>query len=184
MQSLKRISIVTAGVLLLVFMAGFLLPAAWHAERSVSIRAPAPAVFAYLNNLKNWREWSVAHQQHPDMAFEYSGPVAGLGATVRWRDESGRGVMKIMYSEANEHIGYRVLFDGGESGVEGELLLLPEAKAAQNNAGAATRVVWRVAGAAGGNPVQRYFALMLGQKVGADLETSLQGLKQRLDPKP
>ena len=183
MLRLKHISIAVAGILLLIFMIGYLLPGAWHAERSVLIRAPAPAVFAYLNNLKNWREWSVAHQQGPDMPMEYSGPDAGVGATSRWRDEHGRGVMKIMHSEASERIEYRVLFDGGESSVEGALILIPEAGAVQASAGASTRVVWRAAGAAGGNPVQRYFGLLLGYKVGGDLETSLQRLKQKLDPK-
>jgi len=178
MQRLKRISIAVAGVLVLVFMVGYLLPGAWHAERSVLIRAPAPAVYAYLNNIKNWREWSVAHQQGPDMPMEYSGPAAGVGATSRWRDEHGRGVMKIMHSEAGERIEYRILFDGGESSVEGALILIPEA-----GAGASTHVVWRAAGAVGGNPVQRYFGLLLGHKVGGDLETSLQRLKQKLDQK-
>ena len=183
MQRLIRISITVAGILILIFLTGFLLPNVWHAERSVLIRVPAPAVFAYLNNLKNWREWSVAHQQRPDMPIEYSGPDAGVGATSRWRDEHGRGVMKIMHSEASERIEYRVLFDGGESSVEGALILIAETGAVQGSAGAATRVVWRAAGAVGGNPVQRYFGLLLGHKVGGDFETSLQRLKQKLDQK-
>lgn len=183
MQRLKRISIAVVGVLLLFFIVGFLLPGAWHAERAVLVRAPAPAVFAYLNNLKNWREWVVSHQQDPDMPMEYSGPDAGVGATSRWRDEYGRGVMKIMHSEAGERIEYRILFDGGESSVEGVLILVPEAGAAPANAGAATRVVWRAAGAVGRNPLQRYFALLMTYRVGNDLEASLQRLEQRLDPK-
>jgi hypothetical protein len=183
MQRLKHISIAVAGVLLLVYVIGYLLAGTWHAERTVLIRAPVPTVFAYLNNLKNWREWSVAHQQHPDMSIEYSGPDAGLGATSRWRNEHGRSVMKIMRSQVNDRIEYRVLFDGGESSVEGLLLLLPETGAMQEKSGAATRVVWRAGGTVGNSPVQRYFGLLLGYKVGGDFETSLQRLKQKLDPK-
>lgn len=182
MQSLKRISIAVASILLLVFLIGYWLPGAWHAERSVLVRAPLPTVFAYLNSPKNWGEWVVSYQQQPDQAFEYSGPVAGVGATSRWHNEHGRSVMKIMHTEANERIEYRVLLDGGESSVEGELILLPVT--GQAGTDKATRVVWRAAGAVGRNPVQRYFALVLGNKIGGDFETSLQRLKEKLEPKP
>ena len=184
MQKLKRISIATGVILLMVILISYLLPGAWHAERSVVIHTPAPVVFAYLNNLKNWREWVVSHQQPPDLTFEYSGPDAGVGATSRWHDEHGRGVMKIMHTEANERIEYRVLLDGGEFSVEGGLILLPVTGAVQTGTDKATRVVWRAAGAVGRTPVQRYAALWLGYKFGSDYETSLQRLKQKLEPKP
>ena len=184
-KKLLRILIAVAAILLLIFAVGFLLPSAWHVERSVLIRAPAPAVFAYLNNLKNWREWTVWHRQHPDMPTEYSGPEAGVGATSRWRDEHGRGVMKIMHSAAHERIEYRVLLNGGESSVDGVLILVPEADAVPGSAGAAaTRVVWGATGATGRHPVARYFALFLGYRIGGDFQASLQHLKQKLEPNP
>lgn len=193
MQKLLRILIAVAVILVLIFSIGFLLPNAWRVERSVLIRAPAPAVFAYLSNLRHWPEWTVWHQRQPDMFIEYSGPAAGLGATSRWRDEDGRGVMKIMHSVVNERIEYQVLFNGGLSSVEGVLILVPEADAVQgstNAAGAgsagaaATRVVWGATGATGRNPVARYHALILGAQIGGDFETGLQKLKQNLEPKP
>ncbi len=174
-QRLFRILVAVAAILALVFAAGYLLPVAWHAERSVLIRAPAPTVFAYLNNLKNWREWTVWYQQHPDMPTEYSGPDAGVGATSRWRDENGRGVMKIMRTDADQRIDYQILFDAGATRVNGMLMLVPE--------GEGTRVVWGATGATGRHPVARYFALVLGYRIGSDFEASLLRLKQKLDPK-
>jgi uncharacterized protein YndB with AHSA1/START domain len=175
MQRLKRIFIATVAFLLLLLAIGFLLPSVWQVERTVVIRAPAPIIFPYLNNLKQWREWTVWYQQHPDMTTEYSGPDAGVGATSRWSGEDGRGVMKIMQSERNRLVAYTLLFNGGEFRTDGTLILIPE--------GGATRVVWNAAGEAGRNPVSRYFALFLGFRIGVDFADSLELLKQKLETK-
>ncbi|HJW80709.1 MAG TPA: SRPBCC family protein [Acidiferrobacterales bacterium] len=176
MQSLKRILIASVAFLLLLLAIGFLLPGTWHAERAVVIRAPASTIFPYLNNLRQWREWTVWDQQHPQRQTEYSGPDAGVGATSRWRDEEGRGVMKIMQSERNRLVAYTVLFNGGEYRAEGALTLLPE--------GEATRVVWSAAGETGRKSAIGYFALLQGLRIGADFADSLELLKQKLETKP
>jgi hypothetical protein len=175
MQRLKRILIATVAFVLLLFGIGFLLPSAWQVERSVVIRASAPSIFPYLNSLKQWREWTVWYQQHPDMKTEYSGPDAGVGATSRWNGEDGRGVMKIMQSEQNRLVAYTLLFNAGEFRTDGVLTLVPE--------GEGTRVVWGAAGEVGRSPVNRYFALILGRRIGADFDDSLTLLKQKLETK-
>lgn len=175
MQSLKRILIATVAFVLLLLAIGFLLPSAWQVERTVVIRAPAPIIFPYLNSLKQWREWTVWYQQHPDMTTEYSGPDTGVGATSRWSGEDGRGVMKIMQSERNRLVAYTLLFNGGEFRTDGTLTLISE--------GEATRVVWNAVGEAGRNPADRYFALFLGFRIGADFADSLELLKQKLETK-
>jgi len=173
MQRLKRILIATVAFVLVLLAIGFLLPSTWQVERSVVIRAPAPAIFPYLNSLKQWREWTVWYRQHPEMTTEYSGPDAGVGSTSRWSGEDGRGVMKIMQSERNQFVAYTLLFNGGEFRTDGALSLMPE--------GEGTRVVWRAAGEAGRNPANRYFALFLGYWIGGDFADSLELLKQRLE---
>ena len=176
MQRLKRILAATTVFTLLLLAMGFLLPSAWHAERAVVIRAPASAIFPYLNSLRQWREWTVWYRQYPDSQTEYSGPEAGVGATSRWSGEGGRGVMKIMHSERNRLVAYTLLFNGGEYRTEGTLLLMPE--------GESTRVVWRAAGEAGSNPISRYAALFLGYRIGGNFADSLELLRQKLETKP
>ena len=175
MQSLKRILIASVAFVLLLLAIGFLLPSAWQVERSVVIHAPAPVIFPYLNSLKQWREWTVWYQQHPDMKTEYSGPDAGVGATSRWNDEDGRGVMKVMQSEPNRFVAYTLLLNAGQFRADGTLSLIPE--------GEGTRVVWGAAGEIGRSPVNRYFALILGRRIGADFDDSLTRLKQKLETK-
>jgi uncharacterized protein YndB with AHSA1/START domain len=175
MLSPKRIAIATTAFVLLLLVIGLLLPVTWHAERSVVIRAPASAIFPYINSPRQWREWSVSHQPHPQRQVEYSGPEAGVGATSRWSDETGRGVMKIMQSERNRLVAYTWLFNGGELRAEGTLTLVPE--------GEATRVLWSAAGNTGRKSVFGYFALFQGFRIGADFADSLELLKLRLETK-
>jgi len=175
MQSLKRILIATVAFLLLLLAIGFLLPSAWQAERSVVIRAPAASIFPYLNSLKQWRDWTVWYRQNPELKVEYSGPDAGVGATSRWTDENGRGVMKVMHSERNRLVAYTLLLNAGEFRTDGTLTLVPE--------GEGTRVVWRAAGEVGRSPINRYVALFLGRRIGADFEDSLELLKQKFESK-
>ena len=173
MQRLKRILIASAAILLVLLVIGLLLPSAWHAERSVVIRAPAYTIFPYLNSLRQWREWTVWYQKYPDSQTEYSGPEAGVGATSRWNGEGGRGVVKIMQSERHRLVVYTLLFNGGNYRADGVLTLVPE--------GEATRVTWRAAGEAGRGPLTRYVALLLGLRIGGEFADSLELLKQKLE---
>jgi hypothetical protein len=176
MQRLKRILIATVAFVFLLLAIGFLLPSAWQVERSVVIRASAPAIFPYLNSLRQWREWTVWTQQHPDIKVEYSGPDVGVGATSRWSEEGVRAVMKIMQSEQNRSVTYMQLFNAGEFRTDGAVILVPEDES--------TRVVWQAASEVGRSPVSRYYALIQGRRIGADFEDSLNLLKQKLESKP
>ena len=175
MQRLIRILVASAAFMLLLFFIGLLLPSAWHAERSVVIRAPMPAIFPYLNSLRQWREWTVWYQKYPDSQTEYSGPEAGVGATSRWSGEDGRSVVKIMQSERYRLVVYTSLLNGGAYRADGALMLAPE--------GEATRVTWRAAGEVGRDPVNRYLAQWLGFRIGGEFADSLELLKQKLETK-
>lgn len=175
MQRLKRILLATGIFLLVMLVVGFVLPTYWYAERSVLIQAPPGVIFPYVNNLKKWREWAVQDQHRPDLATEYSGPDAGVGATSRWQDENGRAVLKIMQSERNERVGYQVLFNAGALQAQGSIILFAE--------GPATRVLWKVGGERGSNPAHRYRALLDRYWIGKDLAASLQTLKQKIESK-
>lgn len=175
MQRLKRILIAAMLILLAAFAAGLLLPRAWVVERTTVIAVPQAAVFAEINSLKRWRDWTVWYERYPNMPGEYSGPEAGVGATSRWVADDQRGAMKIMKSEPGRLVEYELLLDGGELRMDGTLVLAPE--------GAGTRVTWRTGGDAGFNPLRRYFALLMSYWIGRDFDASLARLKTRLEAK-
>jgi hypothetical protein len=49
--------------------------------------------------------------------------------------------------------------------------------------GEATRVVFFNEGDFGGNPVRRYFGLIMDKMMGGEFEKNLIGLRQKLEPK-
>lgn len=177
MQALIRISVTSIAILLLLLAAGFLLPGSWRVERETVIHAPPSAIFPYLNSLRNWQEWTVWGQRHTASQTEYSGPDDGPGATSRWLDRNGRGVMKIMQSRHDRSVDYELIYNGGEQQIDGKLTLIP----ATNGA----RIVWRAAGTVGSNPLQRYASLLQTYRLGSDMEQSLSRLRDRFEqPKP
>jgi uncharacterized protein YndB with AHSA1/START domain len=99
---LKKIVVVLA-VLVVAFL-GFVAtrPATFSVERSVSITAPAPVVFALINSNKNFRRWS-PFEKDPGIAATYAGPEEGVGARYAWEGNAdvGKGNMTITDSTPN-----------------------------------------------------------------------------------
>lgn len=173
-HKLQRILIASSAILLLVFGGGWLLPKAWQLERQTVIAAPPAAVFAEVNSLKRWREWTVwDEREEPGVTFEYSGPETGVGATRRWKSERGHGVLKIMDNLRDRKVEYELLTHGGAVSLSGAIRLIPEEQG--------TRVVWRAMVAGGTNPIERYIALVDKFGLERDIDASLARLKARLE---
>jgi hypothetical protein len=105
--------LVTVGaviVLFLLFVA--LLPSGFSVSRSATISAPAPTVFAQVNDFHNWDAWSPWAKIDPKMKQTYEGPAAGTGAIYSWdgNSEVGSGRMTLTESRPNERIQIRLEF--------------------------------------------------------------------------
>jgi uncharacterized protein YndB with AHSA1/START domain len=91
-------------VVLVVAFLGFVAtrPDTFAVERSVSITAPAPVVFALINSNKNFRRWS-PFEKDPQIVATYAGPEEGVGARYAWEGnaEVGKGNMTITESTPN-----------------------------------------------------------------------------------
>ncbi len=89
-----------------------LRPSDFAVSRSASINGPASAVFAYVNNLQNWNEWSPWSKLDPDAKTSLEGPNAGRGAIFRWDGDRkvGAGSMEITESKPNELVGIHLTF--------------------------------------------------------------------------
>jgi hypothetical protein len=79
-------------------------PADFRVARSATIAAPAPAVFAQVNDLHNWEAWSPWAKLDPAMKQSYDGPSSGTGAIYKWAGNSqvGEGTTTITESRPNE----------------------------------------------------------------------------------
>jgi len=166
----RRMTLMVAVFLLLLVVASFWLPARWHVQREVVITAKPAVIYPYLNNLKQWRDWTVWYEQHPNLPTDFSGPESGVGATSRWKDGENRGALKIMGGRTNASVEYTLIMDGGDSVMHGLFLLVPAP-------GDRTRVIWRAGGDTGLNPLERYKVVLMKYFVGRDFSRSLEKLR-------
>jgi hypothetical protein len=70
-------------------------PATYHVERSQSMAASPDAVFAVLNDMHRFHEWSPWQKVDPAMQSTFGGPPSGVGASLSWvgNDQVGEGRM-------------------------------------------------------------------------------------------
>lgn len=158
------------GLIVLLLLAGFLLPSAFKAERSVTINAPAEKIYPLVANTKEWKRWTVWNQRDPNMQVTYAGPESGVGAKWDWKSKSeGNGGMEFTSAEPNKRLGYKLTMEGMTPS-NGDVILAA--------AGNGTKVTWTMAGDAGMNPMTRWFGYFMDRLVGPDFEAGLANLKK------
>ncbi len=87
-------------------------PSDFRVERSAVVSAPAPVVFAQVNDLHNWDAWSPFAKLDPAAKQTFEGPRAGTGAAFAWagNKQAGEGRMTITESRPYELIRFRLDF--------------------------------------------------------------------------
>lgn len=80
--------------------------------RSVTVNAPASAVFPHVNDFHKWEAWSPWEKVDPATKKTYGGSERGVGATYAWEGnrQVGAGRMTILESRPNEFIQIRIEF--------------------------------------------------------------------------
>ena len=113
MKRILKIFLIVIVVVVLAFVVVVALrPADFRVTRSAIIAAPPDAVFAQVNNLHNWTEWSPWAKLDPDVKNTFEGPASGVGATFAWAGNNrvGEGRMAITESKPNESIQMKLEF--------------------------------------------------------------------------
>ena len=106
--SLAAIAVIVVGFLIMVAMQ----PTDFKVERSATMRAPAPALFAQVNDFQNWQAWSPWEKVDPALKRQYEGPKAGTGAVYAWQGNKdvGEGRMTITESRPGELVRIKLEF--------------------------------------------------------------------------
>lgn len=169
MSALKAFISILA-VLLVAFVAvGFALSGSWSTERNRIVRAPAEAVFPYLEDLTLWREWSSLGEVEGTL----SEPASGAGASFAWDDPQwGEGVFTITSVTPLREVRYEVGVEGGSIRTLGSFQL--------REGTGGTELRWREEGDFGWNPLLAYFALGMDRMQGQELEKRLDRLEEVL----
>ncbi len=101
--------VLVVGVLALIVA---MQPSEFRIERTTTIAAPAPAVFARVNDFHNWQAWSPWATLDPAAKSSFEGAPAGQGAMFAWAGNSkvGEGRMTITESRPSELVRIKLEF--------------------------------------------------------------------------
>lgn len=169
---LKKILVVLAGFFTIFAIIVALQPDDFKITRTQTISAPAFIVFAKVNVLQNWQEWSPWAKLDPNVKNTYEGPEFGVGSVFHWAGNSdvGEGRMTITESKTNELIKIKLEFiKPMETTNETEFIF--------NSDGVATSVTWSMSGKR--SFIEKAFNLVFNMEsiVGADFEKGLKAMK-------
>jgi hypothetical protein len=134
---LIALAVVVAGLVVVIA----LQPADFRVSRTATIAAPAPVVFAQVNDFHNWTAWSPWAKLDPAMKQTYEGAAAGPGAVYAWvgNREVGEGRMTIVESRPSDLIRVKLDFVKPFAGTSvAEFTFRPE--------GDRTAVTWTMTG--------------------------------------
>jgi uncharacterized protein YndB with AHSA1/START domain len=168
----KKVLIGLALVLAAFAVVVAMQPADMHVARSMTIDAPSDAVFAQVNDFRNWQAWSPWEKLDPNLQRTYSGAESGKGAVYHWSGnaEVGEGQMTIEESRPNELIHIRLEFLKPFAATNAaEFTFAPQ--------GDGTEVTWTMTGEK--NFVCKGMCLFMDMDamIGADFEKGLAQLK-------
>jgi hypothetical protein len=112
---LKILLAVAAIVVLVVAVFAVLVvmqPSEFRIQRSATIAAPVPVVFAQVNDFHNWEAWSPWAKLDPSVKNSFEGAPAGTGASFVWAGNSkvGEGRMTIVESRPSELVRIKLEF--------------------------------------------------------------------------
>lgn len=109
---LKKILIGLVVLVALFAVVVALQPSEFRVARTAMISAPAPEVFARVNDFRNWEGWSPWAKLDPAAKATFEGPAAGQGAVFAWsgNDKIGEGRMLLTESRPPQLVRIKVDF--------------------------------------------------------------------------
>src|SRR5713226_1472049 len=154
-------------------------PSDFRIARTATISAPAPAVFAHVNDFHKWEAWSPWAQLDPAMKQTYGGASAGAGAVYAWAGnrEVGEGRMTLIESRPTELIRIKLEFLRPFKGTNiAEFTFKPE--------GDQTVVTWTMTGE--NNFIAKAVSLVMNmdRMVGGQFEKGLARMKSVVEAAP
>ena len=109
---LTTILILLAVIVTVVILVVAMQPSEFCVARSATMSAPAPAVFAQVNDFHKWEAWNPWGKIDPAIKQTYEGAPAGVGAIYSWigNNQVGEGRMTITESRPNDLIRIKLEF--------------------------------------------------------------------------
>jgi uncharacterized protein YndB with AHSA1/START domain len=156
-----------------------LQPAGYRVSRSATIAAPAPMVFAQVNDFHRWTAWSPWEKIDPAMKRTYEGPPAGVGASYTWvgSGEVGEGRMTIVESRPSDLIQVKLEFVKPFAGTSvAEFTFKPE--------GDRTLVTWSMTGDKNFIAKAIHLVMSMDRMIGDQFDKGLAAMKTVAEAAP
>jgi hypothetical protein len=168
----KKVLLVVVGLVVLFLIVAAMQPTHFTITRSTTIAAPDSVIFAQVNDLHNWPNWSPWARKDPAMKSSYGGAAAGTGATYSWAGNSdvGEGRMTVVESAPPSMVRIQLEFLKPMAATD-------TATFSFTSSGGQTTVRWDMLG--NNNLIGKAFGLVanMDKMVGDDFEKGLAGLK-------
>lgn len=172
--------LVIAGAL--VGVGYFVLPSAMRVEHSIEVARPRAAVFAVLDNLRTFNEWSPWSAADPDAVYSFEGSESGVGQSAKWTTKNGgigSGEQTIVRSVENQRVETEAEF--GQRGKAKIAWVLEKRPSG-------TLVTWSMLNDCRRSPMFdvpcRYMNLFQKRAIDADYESGLTRLKALVEQLP
>lgn len=174
---LKFLVILLVLLVAVFFLGAPLLPDRVQVTREVDIGRPAIQVFAVVNDLGHFNDWSPWYDLDPDAHYRLEGPERGEGATLHWagNDAVGSGRLRIVESQAPVRVRMEVGFDGFPVPAQSILQI----DALDDGSCVSWSFETRLEGA-----VARWFGLLMPRWIGTDYDKGLARLRVLLESQP
>lgn len=175
-----KIILVALAVIVIVLVAFVAMqPPQFQVARSAAISAPAPAIFAQVNDFQEWEAWNPWAKIHPAMTQTYEGAPAGTGAIYTWtgNKEVGEGRIMLTESRPNELIRIKLDFFKPIAATNtAEFTFKPE--------GNQTVVTWSMAGENNFIAKAIHLFMNMDKMVGGQFEKDLAQMKSVVEAAP
>ncbi len=170
---LKKVLLVILGVVTVLVVAGFVLPAHYAVSRTAFIKASADEIHDVVADLRSWSRWTVWNDQlDPTLEVEYSIGASPVGSSFTWTgDALGVGSLEIISAEEGRGIVYLLAFEGG-SPAEGVIQIT------QMKGG--SEVLWNFSGVAD-PPLGPYMIGWIESMISNDFDSGLKNLQEQFN---
>ena len=159
----------------LFFGIALLFPRHYKFKKSIEINKPAHDVFIYMNDLRNWEQWSAWNKSiDSSLYIFYSMRTDSLGAKQYFNGNLlGSGRFRISNYKPDEMLGYNLQMHNSMVNANGTFFF--EQK---NNT---TQLSWVDSGDVGYNPIFRYLIPFKKRSTEAAFEDGLKRIKMKLE---
>ena len=174
-----KILIALAGIVFVFVAIVATRPSEYRVARTATISAPAPAVFAQVNDFHKWQAWNPWAKIDPAMKQAYEGAPAGTGAIYTWAGNSqvGEGRMTLTESRPSDLIRIKMEFLKPFAGTStAEFTFRPE--------GDQTVVTWSMEGRNNFMAKAIHLVMNMDKMIGGQFEQGLAQMKAVAEAAP